>query len=216
MSSNVMPVTHQRGSQMSFTDTVKGILSSESSALTPQEIRERIKTEFPDLYGTESHQRNVEKGNYQNLDHALLAQIYSLVRTNDAFFCDKSFKPMKISLIDQTEEPIPIVEDFEKEEGVVYILKTNTYTKEGKEILKIGFTTQDIKKRINQLYTTGVPFQFEIHSSFITKNYIELEQAIHKLLAPYKLNKSREFFTDDAIPFVAKIVEIHKEILSMA
>jgi len=201
---------------MSFTDTVKNILITESSAMTPQEIREIIKSKYPDFYGTESHQRNVERGNYQNLDHALLAQIYSLVRSNDAFFCDKSQKPMKISLIDEVEESIPLVEDYEKEEGVVYVLKTNTYTKDGKEILKIGFTTQDIKKRINQLYTTGVPFQFDIHSSYITKNYIELEQAIHKLLTPYKLNKSREFFTEDAVPYIEKIVDLHKEILEMS
>lgn len=121
---------------MSFTDAVKEILFSESSPMTPQEIRESIKSKYPDFYGTESYQRNVERGNYQNLDHALLAQIYSLVRSNDSFFCDKGQKPMRISLIDETEEPIPIVEDYEKEEGIVYVLKTNTYTKDGKEILK--------------------------------------------------------------------------------
>ena len=198
---------------MSFTDAVKNILITESSTMTPQEIREIVKSKYPDFYGTESHQKNVERGNYQNLDHALLVQIYSLVGSNDAFFCDKSQKPMKISLIDEVEESIPLVEDYEKEEGIVYVLKTNTYTKDGKEILKIGFTTQDIKKRINQFYTTGVPFQFDIHSSYITKNYIELEQALHKLLTPYKLNKSREFFTEDAVPYIEKIVDLHKEIL---
>jgi len=199
--------------KMSFTDAVKNILITESSTMTPQEIREIVKSKYPDFYGTESHQKNVERGNYQNLDHALLVQIYSLVGSNDAFFCDKSQKPMKISLIDEVEESIPLVEDYEKEEGIVYVLKTNTYTKDGKEILKIGFTTQDIKKRINQFYTTGVPFQFDIHSSYITKNYIELEQALHKLLTPYKLNKSREFFTEDAVPYIEKIVDLHKEIL---
>ncbi len=201
---------------MSFTDTVKEILLSESSAMTPQEIRDYIKSNHPEYFGTESHHRNVDKGNYQNLDHALLAQIYSLVRTNDAFFCDKNSKPMKVSLVEEITEQVPVIEDYEQEEGIVYVLKTNTYTQDGKEILKIGFTTQDIQKRINQLYTTGVPFQFDVHSSYTTKNYVELEQAIHKLLSPFKLNKSREFFTEDAVPFIEKIVNIHKEILTMA
>ena len=143
---------------MTFTDAIKEILISEPSPLTPQEIREIIKSNFPDFFGTESHQRNVERGHYQSLDHALLAQIYSLVKTNDSFFCDKSQKPMKISLIEEGLESIPFIEDFENDEGIVYVLKTNTFTSEGKEILKIGFTTQSIQKRINQLYTTGVPF----------------------------------------------------------
>jgi T5orf172 domain len=201
---------------MSFTDAIKEILASESSPMTPQEIRENVKLKYPEFYDTESHKRNVERGNYQNLDHALLAQIYSLVRSNDAFFCDKDFKPMKISLIEETDDSIPFVEDFEQEDGIVYVLTTNTYTKDGKEILKIGFTTQDIERRINQLYTTGVPYQFDIHSVYSTTNYIELEQAIHKLLTPYKLNKSREFFTEDAIPFIERIVDLHKEILRMS
>lgn len=198
---------------MTFTDAVKQILLSASIPMTPQEIRDKIKTEFPEFYGTESHKNNVERGHYQNIDHALLAQIYSLVRTNDSFFCDKTSKPMKVSLVaDDIEEAGPVIEDFESDEGIVYVLKTKTYTKDGKEIIKIGFTTQDIKKRVAQLFTTGVPFEFHVHCSYKTKNFIELEQSLHKLLDPYKINKSREFFTEDAIPFIEKIVEIHKTI----
>ena len=198
---------------MTLSDAVKEVLLSVSLPLTPQEIREKIKISFPDFYDTESHNRNVERGHYQNLDHALLAQIYSLVRSNDFFFCDKTKKPMKISLIEDGEEPIPSIEDFENDDGIVYVLKTNTFTNDGKEIIKIGFTTQDIQKRINQLYTTGVPFQFNIHTTYKTIYYIELEQAIHKLLAPFKINKSREFFTDDALPFFENIVNLHIKIL---
>ena len=49
-------------------------------------------------YGTETHLRNVEKGYAKNLDHSLLAQVYSLVRISKSFYCDKKFKPMRISL----------------------------------------------------------------------------------------------------------------------
>lgn len=66
--------------------------------MTPQEIRDQVKKKHPDFYGTPSHHRNVEKGHYKDPDHALLAQIYSLTGTSDIFHCDKSTKPMKISL----------------------------------------------------------------------------------------------------------------------
>jgi len=83
---------------MKFSDVVKNILSSTSDPMTPQEIRDQVKMNHPDFYGTPSHHRNVEKGHYKDLDHALLAQIYSLTGTSDIFHCDKSTKPMKISL----------------------------------------------------------------------------------------------------------------------
>lgn len=202
---------------MTFTDTVKQILKAETLPMTPQEIRDKIKAQYPEFYGTESHKNNVERGNYQNIDHALLAQIYSLVRMNDSFFCDKAYKPMKVSLTtDDIEEAGQIIEDFESDEGIVYVLKTNTFTKDHQEIIKIGFTTQDIKKRIAQLFTTGVPFEFRVYATWKTKNFIELEQALHKLLDPYKINKSREFFTEAALPFIEKIVDLHKTIQNEA
>lgn len=74
------------------------IVSSAGDPITPQEIREVIKKDHPEFYGTQSHIRNVEKGHYRDVDHALLAQIYAAVRTRKHFFCDSNSKPMKISL----------------------------------------------------------------------------------------------------------------------
>ena len=202
---------------MSFVDVVKRILESNGTPMTPQEIREKIIREYPEYYGTESHKNNVERGNYQNIDHALLAQIYSTVRTNDSFYCDKSTRPYKVSFVAaEEEEDVPEVEDYESDEGIVYVLKTNTFTKNGKEIIKIGFTTQDIDRRISQLYTTGVPFEFKPIKIIKTKCFIELEQALHKLLTPYRINKSREFYTEDSLNHLDKIYEIHKAIQNEA
>jgi hypothetical protein len=47
---------------------------------------------------------------------------------------------------------------------------------------------------------------------FETKNYYELEQALHRLLEPYRINRSREFFTDKCLPYVEQIVAIHQGI----
>jgi hypothetical protein len=88
---------------MTFTDTITKILSSAARPVTPQEIREVIKKDHPQFYGTQPHIRNVEKGHYKDIDHALLAQIYTAVRTHKNFFCDSYSKPMKISL--RTSEP---------------------------------------------------------------------------------------------------------------
>jgi len=199
---------------MNFTETIKQILNIKP--MTPQEIREEIKTKYPQNYGTESHHRNFEKGHYQSIDHAVLAQIYSVVKTNDSFCIDKSTRPLTVSICESTFGIIDddeVIEDYEKEEGIVYILKTNTFTRDGYEIIKIGFTTQGIESRITQLYTTGVPFKFILYKSYEIKNYIELEKALHKLLEPFKLNNSREFFTDEALEYIDEIVNIHNRIL---
>lgn len=201
---------------MTFVEVVKQVLISQGAPMTPQEIRDKIITEYPVYYGTESHKKNVERGHYQNIDHALLAQIYSVVKTNDSFFCDRTTKPMKISIVEENEEETPEIEDYENDEGIVYVLKTNTFTRDGKEIIKIGFTTQDINRRISQLYTTGVPFEFQPYKIFQTRNFIELEQALHKLLSPYRINKSREFYKEGALKHLEKICEIHNIIQNEA
>jgi hypothetical protein len=41
---------------------------------------------------------------------------------------------------------------------------------------------------------------------------VELEEALHSLLAPFRLNKSREYFSEDALKFVDRIVQTHNEI----
>ena len=174
--------------------------------MTPQQLREKIKADHPDYHGTESHRRNVEKGHYKDLDHALLAQIYVAARSAGQITVDRSQKPIKLMAVsgpvddgDAMDGEID-TEDLEKLEagvGTMYVLGTNLYTKEGEEILKIGITTGSVDARISQLYTTGVPFRFRVIKECETKNYYELEQALHKLLEPYRINRSREFFKKD-------------------
>lgn len=199
----------------SFKETVRSVVEASQQPLTPQEIKEVIKFQYAEFYGTASHLRNVDRGHYTTSDHALLAQIYGVVRTNDEFFCDYSCRPYKVSLTTgELAEDAPELEDFDVSIGNVYVLKTGTYTQQGREIIKIGFTSQNIAKRISQLYTTGVPFEFSVHKIYSTRNFIELEQALHKLLTDFRINKSREFFTDDALPFIDSVAEIHEMIQS--
>lgn len=53
---------------MKFIDVIRLILRERSNGMTPQEIRDQIKAEYPDRYGTEAHLRNVDKGHYNNRD----------------------------------------------------------------------------------------------------------------------------------------------------
>ncbi len=83
---------------MKFIGIIIIILRKANSPLTPQEIRAEIKENHTQFYGTASHRSNVAKGHYKDLDHALLAQIYGTVKNNKVFFCDKNYKPIKVSL----------------------------------------------------------------------------------------------------------------------
>lgn len=209
---------------MRFIDLIRTILSANPSGLTPQQIRDQIRAEYPDWYGTDGHRRNVDKGHYKNLDHALLAEIYVATRQASDIFADKSTKPMTLTL--EASSPIPEMQEagtaelietedlqrLEQGAGTVYVLGTNLYTRAGSEIVKIGTTTGQVDNRIQQLYTTGVPTKFRVIQTFDTQNYVELEQAIHKLLDPYRINRAREFFTDECLAFVERVVALHQEI----
>lgn len=164
---------------------------------------------------TEAHRAGIAKGHYQNFDHALLNPIYTMVTKSADFVIDRSTRPLLVSLVtDDGAEAAP-EEDPEAELGLVYVLSTGMYTAHGRRIIKIGYTTQTLSARIAQLYTTGTAFQFEEIHSWRTRNYIELEQALHKLLAPFRINRAREFFTDDALRFVEAIVKLHVDVQSI-
>ena len=93
---------------------------------------------------------------------------------------------------------------------------TNLYTKDRQEIVKIGITTGSVEGRVHQLYTTGVPFRFRVSRAFETRNYYELEQSAHRLLDPYRINQSREFFTEKCLPYVEQLLQMHKSIQDTA
>lgn len=209
---------------MKFIELIRMILRDRPEGATPQQIRDQIKADYPDWYGTAAHRRNVDKGHYNNLDHALLAEIYIATRQASDIFADKSTRPMTLTM--EPSSSIPGETEVEAEDliesenlllleqgfGTVYVLGTGLFTKSGVEIVKIGITTGDVSARIRQLYTTGVPTKFRVIETFDVQNYAELEQALHKILDPFRINRAREFFTEHCLPFIQKIVKIHIEI----
>lgn len=201
---------------MKKSEAIYETIKQAGKPITPQEVKEKIKENFPEFYATDSHKRAVDKKTFNSLDHALLADVYTYVKQSGRFLIDQSVKPYTISLAaneeasETVDEDLP--EDLLKELGTVYVLSTGVYTANGKRIIKIGFTTQDLQTRINQLYTTGSPFRFEVIKAYEVPNYMELEQALHKLLAPYRLSTSREFFSEDVLAYVESVVELHQKI----
>jgi hypothetical protein len=206
---------------MGLCETVRQILRAQQAGMTPQQVRDKIKAEYPEYYGTESHRRNVDAGHYKDLDHALLAQIYIFAPKDKQILVDRSQKPMKLypapspaSEIIEADEELETenLERLEAGVGTMYVLGTHLYTKDGQEIIKIGITTGPVESRLNQLYNTSVPFRFRVIKQFDTKNFYALEQALHNLLEPYRINRSREFFTDKCLPFIDQIIAIHQGI----
>ena len=198
--------------EISLSEAVRAVLSESPTPLSPAQIRDRIKSLYPYLYQTESHRMGIERGNYQSFDHALLNPIYSLVTRSSDFITDRSSKPLVVSLAAEELADEAPEENYEAEQGIVYVLATGLYTQAGRRILKIGHTTQSLEARITQLYTTGTPFQFEAIHFWRTTNYTELEQVLHRLFAPFRINRAREFFTDEVLDFVHTAAELHASI----
>lgn len=93
-----------RNAKMSFSGIIRKIVSSAERPMTPHELRDFIKLNHPEFYGTTSHRKNVESGHYKDLDHALLAQIYTVVGNKRYFVCDKHQTPMKVSWKEDNED----------------------------------------------------------------------------------------------------------------
>ena len=62
------------------------------------------------------------------------------------------------------------------------------------DLIKIGYTTKDVKERARELYTTGVPHPFDIYFAGLVPNGRYTESLIHKLFDEYRETTNREFF----------------------
>jgi len=77
---------------------------------------------------------------------------------------------------------------------IVYVLSNSAMP----GIVKIGKTTQaDVKTRMNQLYTTGVPVPFECVFAIEVTDCSKVESALHIAFGPSRINPNREFFKID-------------------
>lgn len=163
------------------------------------------------------------------------ADIYFTYPKIEGVEADKTVRPMRLFLTDVSDEALPSTQQaiapmseepevpqmsaetiakLELGVGTLYVLATHTYTREGAEILKIGITAGTVEQRIKQLFTTSAAMPFRVVLQLETPNYAELEKALHHLLDPFRINRSREFFSDQCLPYVEAVLKIHNEIQS--
>ncbi|KAF3980699.1 MAG: GIY-YIG nuclease family protein [Methylococcales symbiont of Iophon sp. n. MRB-2018] len=83
---------------------------------------------------------------------------------------------------------------------IVYVLSNSAMP----DIVKIGKTTQaDVKKRMRQLYTTGVPVPFECVFAIEVTDCSKVESGLHIAFGPNRINPNREFFKIDSEQAIA-------------
>lgn len=99
---------------------------------------------------------------------------------------------------------IPIKEYMTQKEGFVYLL-SNVFYKDN--LYKIGYTTRNVEDRVNELYTTGVPVQFDVEFRLPVNNLYKVEKAIHHKLKKHRINDEREFFLGEKDLFIKTIRE---------
>ena len=85
--------------------------------------------------------------------------------------------------------------------GYIYILSHELMP----NLLKIGYTTRTVEKRVNELSSTGVPGKFTIELSFKNDNPELFEKLLHKSLGEYRYQK--EFFKVD-IKIAIEVIHI--------
>jgi hypothetical protein len=102
--------------------------------------------------------------------------------------------------------------------GIVYVLTNPAML----GIIKIGHTTRgDIKQRMNELFTTGVPVPFECVMACEVEDCKTVETALHIAFGPNRIHPKREFFKIEPEQPIAILklfqrkevtVEVNKEI----
>ncbi len=90
--------------------------------------------------------------------------------------------------------------------SVVYVLTNPAMP----GLVKIGKTqNEDAAARMAQLYTTGVPFPFNVEFVCRVKNPDSVEKALHQAFAPHRVNPKREFFQIESSQAIAILKLLH-------
>jgi len=74
--------------------------------------------------------------------------------------------------------------------GFVYVQRNPAMS----DMVKIGFTQRLPEDRAEELFSTSVPFPFEVTYRALTMRPHEVEQAVHRLLDVQRVTPGREFF----------------------
>ncbi len=99
--------------------------------------------------------------------------------------------------------------------GYVYVI--SNIGSFGEEIVKVGMTRRlDPNERIKELSDASVPFNFDVHALFFSKDAVGIETAMHERLADCRINivnRRREFFRATPLAVKAHLAELAGELL---
>jgi hypothetical protein len=99
--------------------------------------------------------------------------------------------------------------------GYVYVI--SNIGAFGEDMVKIGMTRRlDPMDRVRELGDASVPFNFDVHALFFSKDAVGIETAMHQRLAAHRVNRvnlRREFFKVTPHDAKAQLTELTGELL---
>lgn len=99
--------------------------------------------------------------------------------------------------------------------GYVYVI--SNIGSFGETMVKVGMTRRlDPMDRIRELSDASVPFNFDVHALFFSKDAVGIEAAMHDRLAGFRvntINRRREFFRTTPLEVRAHLGELAGELL---
>jgi hypothetical protein len=99
--------------------------------------------------------------------------------------------------------------------GYVYLI--SNVGSFGEEMVKLGLTRRlNPMDRIRELSDASVPFNFDVHALFFSKDAVGIETAMHQRLSHLRvnlINRRREFFRATPLEVKAHLSELAGELL---
>ena len=99
--------------------------------------------------------------------------------------------------------------------GYVYVI--SNIGSFGENMVKIGMTRRlDPLDRIRELSDASVPFNFDVHALFFSKDAVSIETTLHQRFAKFRVNRinlRREFFRVTAAEAKVQLAELAGDIL---
>jgi hypothetical protein len=123
-------------------------------------------------------------------------------------------------LQDQLNEVQKAIEDVDYRAANIragYVYVVSNIGSFGERMVKVGMTRRlDPMDRIRELSDASVPFNFDIHAIFFSKDAVGIEAAMHERLADLRVNivnRRREFFCTTPLEVKAHLAELAGELL---
>lgn len=172
-----------------------------------REERERLKEEQKVQQELEREREKLEKER-QHYSNALIA------------LSEKGDEASKMRLLEHLAEVEKAIDNVDyrtanTRAGYVYVI--SNIGSFGESMVKVGLTRRlDPTERIRELSDASVPFNFDIHAIFFSKDAVSIEGALHQRLAHARVNtvnRRREFFHVTPLDVREHLSELAGELL---